>query len=305
MNILPKKRWHVRTRENVARVRRDEAKAKEEEQALKERTQLAEREARRQLLLQKSRSKFSTQDFLSLDPNAASNTSFAATTSSSEHVNIFKELEEGVAELKQTNKEHDKEVKEEKEKYEKQIGYLTYLGQDTNEALGKKSWYEEAPVRDGEGEVNLKSKKREDPLMLIKKLSEQHEKAREKCKTNEKYKEYQSVLVHHSEGRKRKRHDNEDKYKKKKKQKKSEKNFESEDNDYDQRMRQAEKNKQLQVLRVERLQRERQEQMRTEQLLAKIKGTASECKKDLPASNNRKYNSQFNPELAKQNYSKY
>ncbi|XP_066250731.1 leukocyte receptor cluster member 1 [Euwallacea similis] len=302
MNILPKKRWHVRTRENVARVRRDETKAKEEEQALKERTQLAEREARRQLLLQKSRSKFSTQDFLSLDANTTSTTSSAATTTLSEHVNIFKELEEGVAELKQTNKEHDKEAKEEKEKYEKQIGYLTYLGQDTNEALGKKSWYEEAPVRDGKGEVNLKSKKREDPLMLIKILSEQHEKAREKCKSSEKYKEYRSVLVGHNEGKKRKRHDNEKP--KKKKQKKSEKKSESEDDD-DERMRQAEKKRQLQVLRAERLQRERQEQLKTEQLLAKISGTASESKKDLTASNNRKYNSQFNPELAKQNYSKY
>lgn len=58
------------------------------------------------------------------------------------NINFFKDLETGKGIAGgQTNKDHEAEERAEKEKYEKQIGLLTYLGQDSLEANKSKAWY--------------------------------------------------------------------------------------------------------------------------------------------------------------------
>ncbi|KAA0183461.1 hypothetical protein HAZT_HAZT011877, partial [Hyalella azteca] len=211
--------WHVRTKDNIARVRRDEAQAAEEEKERERRAKLAEQEARTALLRSRARGASGGGD-VSLPqinfvgpgkPNAAhderrandekkpcndSLDSFSLEISKpsadiyteSGNINFFKDLENGVESTNGlTNKEHEAEEKAEKEKYEKQIGLLTYLGQDSLEASKSKEWYHDAgrcisslwtrrdvtekcsvqssaDDGDADAEVGLKYKTSQDPL---------------------------------------------------------------------------------------------------------------------------------------------
>ncbi|KAF5299822.1 hypothetical protein FQA39_LY11359 [Lamprigera yunnana] len=300
MNILPKKRWHVRTKENIARVRKDEAKAAQEKQEQEERAKLAETEARLSLLRAKARERVQSSDYISL--------SSAPEDATNHHVNFFTDLENGTAELKQINKEHEKEKKEEKEKYEKKIGYLTYLGQDTNEALGKKNWYDVAPKRftNEKEEVHMKSKILNDPLNNMKKhlslpgIEEQEIVVPHNTSLCKKHKRKRRRSLS-SEDLKSKSHK---KHKKKHKHKKSKKNNKQSDDEYysDSEQERLKRIKKLELLRIERLFRERDERMKSQALLAKLKGEKLPEPKPAKPLVKQKYNSQFNPDLAKQNY---
>lgn len=126
MNILPKKRWHVRTKDNIARVRKDEAEAAEKQRKIQNQINKAEQEARINYLRStcdiKGGGTSGTQNITNLDIlNIADSSTYS-------------------------NKEYEKEKKLEKEKYEKQIGYLTYVGQHRNQP-NLKRWYELTPQR--------------------------------------------------------------------------------------------------------------------------------------------------------------
>ncbi|CAB3259956.1 unnamed protein product [Arctia plantaginis] len=289
MNILPKKRWHVRTKENIARVRKDEAEAEEKAKQEQIRTEKADREARLRVLKHKSKQKLFELGLTDPEPEKILPT---------EHLNLFANFEEAT---KSTNKEHDKELKEKKEEYEKKIGYLTYLGQDTNEALGKKNWYEVLPESsrssnikdtyeklvfkdaDGkpknkktdekDGEVCWKNKQSLDPMKAFKHLLPSHKDNKSSKKGEQKLNEDYSSIN--------------EKYKHKNKKNKHHRDRDNEIK--------------LQKLREARLRREQQEKYRTEMFLTALnKPMNIEVQKDTKMK--PKYNSQFNPELARQNY---
>lgn len=299
MNILPKKRWHVRTKENIARVRRDEAKAAEEEKSKKERIQKAETEARINFLREKARSNYDGR-------GETSKTKVDTSVAKLEHVNFFADLEDGKIDYNKPNAEHEKEKKEEKEKYEKQIGYLTYLGQDTNEATGRKNWYNELPKRltdtDKDIEIEVKKKALNDPISDIKKYLNimAGNSAEKSAKTNlgtvkrkrQDSENSESDHRHSSSSKKRKQK----KSKKHKKQKHSSK----------ERVPENKSGVDIEKLRAERLRREQNEKLKTEALLAKLRGDPIPVASVEPPKPTikQKYNSQFFPEIARQNAEK-
>lgn len=195
------------------------------------------------------------------------------------HINFFEELEKGQAHFNEGNKEYEKEKKDEKEKYEKQIGYLTYLGQDTVEATGKVSWFNKLPERllsTDISEVGIEKKCLLDPLNKI-----------------------NYYLKNKDEPTCSKEKGNSSRSKKKSKEKKSKKKRKHSP------VSEVDKPKfNLEELRAKRLKRESQEKERAEKLLAKLRGepVKDSSLKEEPLIK-QKYNSQFNPHLAKQNFS--
>nr|XP_056719792.1 leukocyte receptor cluster member 1 [Euleptes europaea] len=249
MNILPKKSWHVRNKDNVARVRRDEAEAEAERQSREARVLLAEQEARTEYLRKKARlsapgSNSSTSDLLPYDSEGPSR-----------HINLFHELQEG------GNKEHEEEKRQEKERREKALGILTYLGQSSAEAQTSQPWYQEPLERSEALAKDMKLKGKLDPLLEM-------EKHLRKKKSSQK------------EGKKGKGEQT---------QKESRGNLAV-----------GPSSSSLEKLRQERLRREQAERTRAEALLAQRAGKPlpGEAEEEVD-ERKRGYNSQFHPQLAR------
>jgi len=261
MNILPKKRWHVRTKQNIERVRRDEANAAEEEKELKRRIRLAEQEARTDLLRKKARG--ITED--GEKPDSVGDN----------HANFFKELEEN-GYVGGKNIEHEKEEKARKEKFEKDLGILTYLGQNSLELKGETPWYLKSELKelisknDEDDSISMKQKAKldkMDPLNDMKKYL---------AMKGHKYLEYKS-----SKEKNTKTH----------KQAKTESPSSSSKT----------KMSKIEELRAKRLKRESEERMRSQKYLETLRKGPSAQDEVVLDDRLRTYNSQFNPHLARNN----
>lgn len=269
----------------------------------------------------------------------------AKIVSSTGHVDLFADHEDKQKKVKPM----DEEKRLEQEKYEKQIGYLTYLGQDTHEALGTQSWYnaprerhkpDECTESGEKVEIGLKTKHLNDPMFqfLKKSFTTETKKSSEKkdlpnVSTKSAASELHGISIGIDRSRKRKRSisqerkhkksksskkskEKKEKKKKHKKEKRKRKHSSSGESHSDSESEQLRQHKlqNLQKLREERLQRERQEQNRTKDFLrnkfpallppeeVKKPDESSTEQPRLPLMK-QKYNSQFNPYLAKQNYS--
>ncbi|KAM6994689.1 leukocyte receptor cluster member 1 [Tautogolabrus adspersus] len=265
MNILPKKSWHVRNKDNVARVRRDEAQAAEEEREAKRRVERAEQEARTEYLRRKSRAA------LQSDGETKYEVDEGRTTGSEvlEHLNLFP-LEESSE--KKGNEEYLKEKKDEKEKEERAIGLLVSLGPQPGTEVTP--WY----MKTGKEKEEEKEKEESKEKGKRKGISEE-----EKEKKDRRLKDSLDPLKDMKKAlaiKDRKHH----------KGKKSEKR--------DRKQKRSGGESSIERLRAERLEREAEERRRAQALLDQRNGKGKESTRET-TERERPYNSAYFPELAR------
>jgi len=269
MNILPKKKWHVRTKENVARVRRDEAKAAEEELRKSQRAALAEQESRTGRLRMQAEERVRSQfDIATTTVEAEKADKESDVPIGPTHVNFFADLE--TEERKnlgnEGNLDREAEKAEEKKSYESKMGILKYLGEGSSEYTKTVPWYQKPPEKLLKPDVKIMAKpdlkRKELPVGML-----DFGTAQKKIK---------------------KLHKHDRSHKKKKKHRRQSSSSESDGESEEQ------KREKLLRLRRERLLREQAESDKAKKLL--------QPKKEEPKPQvQQKYNSQFNPDFARQN----
>ncbi|OAF70370.1 Leukocyte receptor cluster member 1 [Intoshia linei] len=163
MNILPKKNWHVRRKENVAKVRKDEREAAALEVVDNERKTNYKKESKMQELRKKSKT----------NEKSEPNSSYDVDENIKRHFNFFDNCDNTIN--TKGNKEFEKDAKKDLEAVDRKIGVLTYLGQSVIESQKSKRWFENIPtdrkdlsIRELDEIKDASHKSRRDPLNSIK-----------------------------------------------------------------------------------------------------------------------------------------
>ncbi len=293
MNILPKKRWHVRTKDNIARVRRDEAKAAEEEKRAKERIALAEQEFRTKLLRQKAVKQRTTDGIVI--PSTIKGEEVEIQTESG-HINFFADLEKQEKAFG-TNKEYEQEKKLQREDEERKIGVLKFLGEGSCEYMKDAPWWAKAPVRLSKEEKTPKPSSSSSTVLSFRDTlpsSTQESNPRITALRS-------STKCDKGLSRPRREKRKKEKREKRKEKRKSRKSSSVEAA----AVSDSEKRDSLKVLREQRLKREAEERTKAENLLRKLRGETQPTTSGNKPSVVQKFNSQFNPEFARQNQDDY
>ncbi|VDM31317.1 unnamed protein product [Hydatigera taeniaeformis] len=177
MNILPKKRWHVKNKDNAARVEADETlfRKKKNDLAVRSLTQ----EARVDYLRKRAHDAKPPEDSI---------------LNAQDVLHLFADIE-GNRNLYASNKEYEEELKKEKETHEKKLGILKYLVESDGNLAKVKPWWSEVPKRGKEkkllgtlldsDEIEVQQKQRSDPLFQMKKVEAEFARIREVKQTNE------------------------------------------------------------------------------------------------------------------------
>lgn len=285
MNILPKKKWHVRTRENISRVRRDEAKAAEEEQQRLDRAIKAENERRLDALRGQAEKRNANLVPFTLRGSAEGDASISA---ASGHVNLFQDLE--AAERNNfgtSNKEYEEEKRKEQAEHDSKWGIQKCFAEGTNELNKVQEWYVKVSRPWVKDDIKEKPNTPAAAPPPMEKPLEGKEKVKEHKKRKRSESSSSSSEWSSGSGRKKKKRGKEKEKKKKRKHKKH-----RVDPDDESRLKtelELEKRNKLAALREERIRRERAERHRTQQLLNPSKAPVVK----------QKYNSMFNPDLCR------
>lgn len=268
MNILPKKSWHVRNKDNIERVRKDEAEAAEKEREAKRRVERAEQEARTEYLRKKA------QGALQSAGGGHEDDVGKGESGAVEHLNLFP-LEESA--LKKGNEEYLQEKKDEKEKQERAIGLLVSLGPQPGSEVTP--WY----MKDGQEKEKEKEEGKEDKKDKKDKEKKKGISEEERKKRDHKLKNLLDPL-------------NDMKKALAVKEKNVHKSKKSDGRDRS--VHRSSGLSSIEQLRAERLQREAEEKRRARALLERRSGGAKETERELN-DRERPYNSAYFPELAR------